>query len=75
MTDVHDLHVWSITSGMPSLSVHVTVDETTLEARGVGGVLDELSACVADHFDVDHTTFQVEPATHREHEHLGEEHP
>jgi cobalt-zinc-cadmium efflux system protein len=75
VTDVHDLHVWSITSGMPSLSVHVTVDETTLEARGVGGVLDELSACVADHFDVDHTTFQVEPATHREHEHLGEEHP
>jgi cobalt-zinc-cadmium efflux system protein len=30
---------------------------------------------VAEHFDVDHTTFQVEPATHREHEHLGEEHP
>ena len=75
VTDVHDLHVWSITSGMPSLSVHVTVDESTLAARGVGGVLDELSACVADHFDVDHTTFQVEPATHRDHEHLGEDHP
>ncbi len=75
VTDVHDLHVWTITSGMPSLSVHVTVDEATLAARGVGGVLDELSACVSDHFDVEHTTFQIEPATHREHEHLGEDHP
>jgi len=73
--DVHDLHVWTITSGMPSLSVHVTVDEVTLADRGVGELLDEFSACVADHFDVDHATFQIEPASHRAHEHLGEEHP
>ncbi len=74
VVDVHDLHVWTITSGMPSLSVHVTVDDASLAARGVGSLLDELSLCVADHFDVDHTTFQVEPLSHREHEHLGEPH-
>ena len=71
VVEVHDLHAWTITSGMPSLSAHVTVTDAALAARGVGGILDELTHCVADHFDVQHTTFQVEPETHREHEDLG----
>lgn len=76
VVDVHDLHVWTITSGMPSLSVHVTVDDEALAAQGVGAYLDRFSACVAGHFDVSHTTFQVEPLSHRQHEHLGEQaHP
>ncbi len=75
VVDVHDLHVWTITSGMPSLSVHVTVDDEALALQGVGRFLDCFSACVADHFDVDHTTFQVEPRSHRAHEHLGDLHP
>jgi cobalt-zinc-cadmium efflux system protein len=75
VVDVHDLHVWTITSGMPSLSVHVTVDDATLAELGVGRLLDRFSDCVAGHFDVDHTTFQVEPLSHRDHEHLGELHP
>ena len=74
VTDVHDLHAWTITSGMPSLSAHVTVSECALAARGVGGILDELSDCVAEHFGVQHATFQVEPETHRQHEDLGEPH-
>jgi cobalt-zinc-cadmium efflux system protein len=75
VVDVHDLHVWTITSGLPSLSVHVTVEDETLEEIGVGALLDRFSDCVAAHFEVDHATFQVEPATHRDHEHLGEAHP
>jgi cobalt-zinc-cadmium efflux system protein len=75
VVDVHDLHVWTITSGLPSLSVHVTVEDETLEQMGVGALLDRFSDCVAAHFEVDHATFQVEPATHRDHEHLGEAHP
>src|SRR4051812_4616798 len=74
VTDVHDLHVWSITSGMPALSAHVTVTEGALESRGVGRILDELGDCVATHFAIDHATFQVEPETHREHE-PGDAHP
>ena len=65
---MHDLHVWSITSGMPALSAHVTVTNEALETRGVGRILDELGECVATHFGIDHATFQVEPETHREHE-------
>lgn len=74
VVDVHDLHAWTITSGLPSLSAHVTVTEAALAARGVGGLLDELSGCVAEHFGVQHTTFQVEPESHREHEDLGAAH-
>lgn len=69
---VHDLHAWTITSGMPALSAHVTVTDSALAARGVGEILDELSACVASHFGIDHATFQLEPESHRGHEHLGE---
>ncbi|HEY0903923.1 MAG TPA: cation diffusion facilitator family transporter [Marmoricola sp.] len=74
VVDVHDLHAWTITSGMPALSVHVTVTEESLAGRGVGRILDDLSGCVSAHFGIDHATFQVEPQSHRAHEH-DTEHP
>ena len=74
VVDVHDLHAWTITSGMPVLSAHVAVTDDVLAARGVGELLDEFSACVAEHFDVDHATFQIEPVGHRAHEDLGPAH-
>lgn len=74
VVDVHDLHAWTITSGMPSLSAHVTVTDEVLAKRGVGGILDRLVECTAEHFDVRHATFQVEPVSHQEHEDLGEVH-
>ena len=73
VVDVHDLHAWTITSGMPALSAHVTVTEQTLAVRGVGPILDDLTGCVASHFGIDHATFQVEPESHRDHE--LEQHP
>jgi cobalt-zinc-cadmium efflux system protein len=74
VVDVHDLHAWTITSGMPVLSAHVTVSDACLEQRGVGSLLDEFSECVAAHFAVEHVTFQIEPESHRSHEDLGEAH-
>jgi len=74
VVDVHDLHAWTITSGMPSLSAHVTVTQEALDAEGVGRILDRLCECTAEHFDVRHSTFQVEPVTHQDHEDLGEVH-
>lgn len=71
VVDVHDLHAWTITSGIPVLSVHVTVTDACLAKRGVGSLLDEFSHCVAEHFDVHHATFQIEPESHRAHEDLG----
>ncbi|GAA2149535.1 cation diffusion facilitator family transporter [Nocardioides koreensis] len=74
VVDVHDLHAWTITSGIPSLSAHVTVTDEALDEHGVGGILDRLCACTVDDFGVRHATFQVEPVSHREHEDLGEAH-
>jgi len=62
--DVHDLHAWTITSGVNVLSAHVVVSD---EALG-GPVLDQLGGCLADHFDIEHSTFQIEPPGHRDHE-------
>lgn len=74
VVDVHDLHAWTITSGMPALSAHVTVTDAALAERGVGQILDDLTVCVAEDFGIDHATFQVEPESHRDHEH-DTEHP
>jgi cation diffusion facilitator family transporter len=66
--DVHDLHAWTITSGMPVLSAHVVVTDEALEAGHGGRVLDALCACLGTHFDVDHCTFQLEGERHADHE-------
>lgn len=68
VVDVHDLHAWTITSGVPVLSAHVIVDDQVLADTGVGPVLDRLQACLSGHFDVEHSTFQIEPHGHRDHE-------
>jgi len=64
--DVHDLHAWTITSGLPVLSAHVVVADDAYRDGGL--VLDRLSDCLAGHFDVEHCTFQLEPTTHAAHE-------
>ncbi|WP_371526139.1 cation diffusion facilitator family transporter [Streptomyces sp. NBC_01283] len=66
--DVHDLHAWTITSGMPVLSAHVVVSTETLNGIGHEKMLHELQGCLGDHFDVEHCTFQLEPVGHAEHE-------
>ncbi|HEY0484928.1 MAG TPA: cation diffusion facilitator family transporter [Mycobacteriales bacterium] len=69
VVEVHDLHAWTITSGVPVLSAHVVVDDAVLaEGCNGGAVLDKLGECLAAHFDVEHCTFQLEPASHRDHE-------
>jgi cobalt-zinc-cadmium efflux system protein len=66
--DVHDLHAWTITSGLPVLSAHVVVTEEALAAGHGGRVLDALCECLGEHFDVEHCTFQLEGASHAGHE-------
>ncbi|HSU36867.1 MAG TPA: cation diffusion facilitator family transporter [Propionibacteriaceae bacterium] len=65
---VHDLHAWTITSGMPVLSAHVIVDDACITEGRSGEVLDQLGECLGGHFDVKHCTFQIEPVGHLEHE-------
>lgn len=64
----HDLHAWTITSGQPVLSAHVVVTDEALADQGAARILDALGECLHHHFDVEHCTFQLEPARHAEHE-------
>jgi cobalt-zinc-cadmium efflux system protein len=57
----HDLHAWTITSGMNVLSAHVVLGGGADPAT----VLDELSTCLADDFDIEHSTFQLETEDRR----------
>src|SRR5690606_9389372 len=66
--DVHDLHVWQLTSGVPVMSAHVVVGDEELATCGSAGILDRLSECLREHFDVEHSTFQIEPRSHAAHE-------
>jgi cobalt-zinc-cadmium efflux system protein len=65
---VHDLHAWTITSGLPVLSAHVVVDPDVLANGRSAAMLDALQACLHGHFDVEHSTPQLEPASHAGHE-------
>lgn len=54
--DVHDLHVWSITSGVPMLSCHITI-----EGEGQHDpVLHQAQSILHDEYGIEHSTIQVE---------------
>jgi cobalt-zinc-cadmium efflux system protein len=69
VTAVHDVHVWAITSGSPVFTAHVVVEQEVFRDGRTGELLDRLAGCLDDHFDVEHSTFQLEPEEHAGHEH------
>lgn len=60
--EVHDLHVWTITSGMESLSAHVVVEESCYNCD----VLAEIRTALHDRFGIHHMTVQIETETFEE---------
>ncbi len=61
VVDVHDVHVWTLTSEMEVATAHVMVSVGTDSHR----VLDEARALLRDRHGLDHATLQVEPDDHR----------
>jgi cobalt-zinc-cadmium efflux system protein len=61
---VHDLHAWTLSSDLPVLSAHVVVEERCLTSGSAPRLLEHLQECLAGHFDVEHSTFQIEPEVH-----------
>jgi cobalt-zinc-cadmium efflux system protein len=55
---VHDLHVWTLTSGREAMSAHVVVDDVRESER----LLEALHALLHARFGIDHTTIQLETA-------------
>ena len=60
VSGVHDLHAWTITSGMNVVSAHVVMQD----GANTGDILDHLGMCLSKDFDVKHSTFQLETADH-----------
>lgn len=57
--EVHDLHVWTVSSGMVALSAHVVIEDMAhWEA-----ILTDLRTLLHDRYDIEHVTLQPEPAT------------
>jgi cobalt-zinc-cadmium efflux system protein len=68
VVSIHDVHVWSITPGSNVFSAHVVVEPAVFSEGRTDRLLDELCECLVEHFDVAHSTFQLEPAEHADHE-------
>src|SRR6185436_2180293 len=51
--DVHDLHVWTVTSDLPALSAHIVIDDGCFHDGHAPALLDEMQACLVGHFDVE----------------------
>lgn len=58
VVEVHDLHVWEVTTEFPTLSAHVLVEP----GADCHGIRRELEALLRDRFGLEHTTLQVEHA-------------
>jgi len=59
---VHDVHVWQLTRGAPVFTAHVRVAPELFEGGRSAKLLSDMQSCLAEHFDVEHSTFQIEPA-------------
>ena len=63
--EVHDLHVWSISSGIVALSAHVTIDSMQEYTH----TLEHIRKMLADKFGINHSTIQIETPSFDEKEH------
>ena len=63
VVDVHDLHIWTVTSGLESATGHVVIDDV----GDLHPVLDRVTQLLAGEYGVTHVTIQCEPADHDEH--------
>jgi cobalt-zinc-cadmium efflux system protein len=63
IASVHDLHIWSITSGLHALSAHVTTTDASVQHAQILRLLRE---GLHNQFDIDHVTIQIEPDDYHE---------
>jgi cobalt-zinc-cadmium efflux system protein len=62
VTEVHDLHVWTVTSGMESLSAHVVL----LPGHEHQASLESMRVALHEQFGIDHVTIQIDPPGQQE---------
>ena len=57
VAEVHDLHIWTLATGVPSFSAHIRVNDS----RNASQVLSDVTAFLRDHYKIEHVTVQIEP--------------
>ncbi len=67
--EVHDLHASQLATDLPVLTAHIVVDDSCFHDAHLPELLDQLQSCLANDFDVEHSTLQFERAAHADHEH------
>ncbi|AQP51517.1 cation diffusion facilitator family transporter [Tessaracoccus flavescens] len=60
VVEVHDLHASTVATGLPVLTAHVVLADECFVDGHAQEILRDVQGCVAEHFEVDHTTFQLE---------------
>ncbi|ALD70795.1 cation transporter [Propionibacterium sp. HMSC075A12] len=58
---VHDLHAWTVSSDLPALSAHIVVEDSCFADGHAPILLAQIQQCLSGHFDLDHSTLQLEP--------------
>ena len=68
--EVHDLHASTVATGLPTLTAHIVLEDECFTDGHAARVLASVKECVAEHFAVpiQHSTFQIEPSSIRDHE-------
>lgn len=56
--DLHDVHLWTISSGIYAMSAHVLVDDILMSRTGE--ILQEINRLLRSHYGIEHTTIQFE---------------
>jgi len=62
VVDVHDLHIWTITSGIPSLSAHISLEPSCSDTTHWQHCLKEAQTMLRERFGIEHSTLQLEPS-------------
>jgi len=62
VVDIHDLHIWTITSGLTSLSAHITLEPRCSDTTHWQSCLKTAQDMLRDRFDIEHSTLQFEPS-------------
>ena len=58
MEEVHDIHIWTITSGIHALSAHLVIEDQTVSRSAE--IVEIVNRDLARHFNITHTTLQLE---------------
>ena len=66
VADVHDLHIWSVTSGFPVLTAHIQLRTACCDTRHWQQCLTEMRRMLHERFEIEHVTLQVEPQGYAE---------